>query len=80
VGKVAEIRPEIPLAFEQVQEQLRDGLRGERQTKAWNDWLGRQLREADVTYADNYRPVDPDGAPTLSPAGPAAAGQLAEHR
>ncbi|MDT7633978.1 MAG: peptidyl-prolyl cis-trans isomerase [Pseudonocardiales bacterium] len=80
VGKVAEIRPEIPLAFEQVQEQLRDGLRGERQTKAWNDWLGRQLREADVTYADNYRPVDPDGAPTLSPAGAAATGQLAEHR
>jgi peptidyl-prolyl cis-trans isomerase C len=80
VGRVVEVRPEVPLAFEQVQEQLRDELRGERQTAAWNDWLGQRLRDADLTYADRYRPADPTGVPALKPATEAVGGPLAEHR
>jgi peptidyl-prolyl cis-trans isomerase C len=80
VGKVVEIRPEVPLSFEQVQEELRNGLRGERQTKVWNDWLADRLREADLRYATTYEPADPDGLPS----GPADPGppsdQLAEPR
>jgi peptidyl-prolyl cis-trans isomerase C len=77
VGKVVEARPEVPLAFEQVQEQLRDQLRRDRQTKAWNDWLAQRLRDADLTYADKYRPADPNRAPALRSS---AGDQLAEHR
>jgi peptidyl-prolyl cis-trans isomerase C len=77
VGKVVEARPEVPLAFEQVQEQLRDQLRRDRQTKAWNDWLTQRLRDADLSYADKYRPADPNGAPVLSSG---AGDQVAAHR
>ena len=61
VGKVVEVRPEVPLAFAQVQEQLREQLRGERQTKAWNEWLAQRMRDADLRYADEYQPKDAMG-------------------
>jgi peptidyl-prolyl cis-trans isomerase C len=63
VGKVLDARPAVPVSFEQVQEELRTELRGERQTKTWNDWLGERLHDADITYAARYRPADPRGIP-----------------
>lgn len=63
VGKVLEERPAVPVTFEQAQEDIRNALRGERQTRAWNDWLGGRLHDADIAYAEQYRPADQRGVP-----------------
>jgi peptidyl-prolyl cis-trans isomerase C len=63
LGKVVEVRPESPLRFEIVQEQLRKELRDERELQTWSAWLAEQMDEADPQYADKYRPKDADAVP-----------------
>lgn len=67
VGQALEITPSTPLALEQVRDPLRTRLLEERRSVVWNDWLAGRIADADVRYADDYRPADPD-APA-SPAG-----------
>jgi peptidyl-prolyl cis-trans isomerase C len=71
VGQVLEVTPAVPLLLDQVHDQLRDSMRGQRREDAWNGWLGAELRSSHVRYADAYRPADPDEAvPTVERATP----------
>ncbi|MPY99132.1 MAG: parvulin peptidyl-prolyl isomerase [Actinophytocola sp.] len=64
VGRVEAIEPAVPADFEQVRDEFRTMLRTERAFAHWRSWLGQQIREADITYADRYRPADPDAPPS----------------
>lgn len=59
VGQVVEVRPGQPLKFEEVRQDLRRTLVIKREMQAWRDWVGSQLREVDVVYADEYQPANP---------------------
>lgn len=67
VGQVVQVQPATPVAFEQIQENLRDELRSAVQTRVWDDWFGEQVRQAHLQYADKYRPNDPYSVPYGSP-------------
>ncbi|SNR66052.1 peptidyl-prolyl cis-trans isomerase C [Haloechinothrix alba] len=64
VGYVVEVVDERELTFEEVREELRQALESERELAIWREWLGERIREADVDYADAYRPAEPDAPPT----------------
>lgn len=64
VGRVDAIKSAVPADFEQVREEFRSMLRTERAFAHWRSWLGQQIRDADITYADRYRPADPDAPPS----------------
>ncbi|MFJ8816603.1 peptidylprolyl isomerase [Amycolatopsis thermoflava] len=63
VGQVLGITPAQQLPFEQVRDQVREELRADRALAAWNDWLRAEIAGADVEYAEDYRPADPDAPP-----------------
>ncbi|MFR9805059.1 peptidyl-prolyl cis-trans isomerase [Pseudonocardia sp. RS010] len=73
VGQVTEIVPAKPLSFEQVHEDLRTTLASERALSTWQQFLTDRIADADIEYADAYRPADPDSPPVASgaSAGPA---------
>lgn len=64
VGKVVAALPPEPAVFEKVGEPLRQRLGLDRATAAWRDWLSGQITEADVAYADEYRPANPNALPS----------------
>lgn len=64
VGKVVGIEPAQQLPFGEVKKQLEAELNTKRKLDAWRSWLGHQIRAADVEYADDYRPANPDAPPT----------------
>jgi len=70
VGKVVGVVPGSPLTLNQVRTEFRASLDNERQLSAWRTWLSSQIKEADVRYADEYRPENPDAAPSTSPTAP----------
>lgn len=63
IGQVLEVQPKKPLKLEQVKNQLRETVRSERALAKWRKWQADQIRAADVEYADQYRPADPDAPP-----------------
>jgi peptidyl-prolyl cis-trans isomerase C len=63
VGFVERVLPPVPARFEEARSALKDVLLVEKATAAWRSWLGEQIRSADVEYADEYRPDDPDAPP-----------------
>lgn len=63
VGKVGKVTPATPLRFEQVRNALKTKLDNDAKLKAWNDFLAERIKEADVVYAPEYRPADPDAPP-----------------
>ncbi|HVV08326.1 peptidyl-prolyl cis-trans isomerase [Amycolatopsis sp.] len=63
VGKVVSVVPAVPAQFDAVQAQLKQQLIDEQAMNRWQDWLTQQIRAADVRYADDYRPQDPDAPP-----------------
>lgn len=67
VGIVASVIPEQPAEFAAVKATLRKQLEQEQGQRKWSDWLATAIREADVEYADAYRPGDPDAPPPLTP-------------
>jgi len=73
VGKVLRVIPARQQSFDKVQEDAIDVVRSERAMKAWRDWLAQELKAADVDYADNYLPENPD----QPPAEVAGAGEVA---
>ncbi|MQA12626.1 MAG: peptidylprolyl isomerase [Pseudonocardiaceae bacterium] len=77
VGQVLKLRPARALQFDQVKDQLRTTLASERAREVWRDWLARQIRGANVQYADGYRPAHPDAPPseTSVPTQPGVEGQ-----
>jgi len=74
VGRVGTILPAQPVVFEQVSERLRQQIRAEKASAAWRAWLTEQVEDADVRYADQYRPENPVAGPSRGgPAGPPGA-------
>jgi peptidyl-prolyl cis-trans isomerase C len=73
VGKVVSITPPVPAQFDAVQAQLKQQLTSEQTMARWQDWLTQQIRAADVRYADDYRPQDPDAPPPTEMGGQPAA-------
>lgn len=67
VGKVLEITPEKPLKFEDIKEEFRRQVTLERKLQVWSDWLAGRVEAADVEYADDYRPANPESPPSLVP-------------
>jgi peptidyl-prolyl cis-trans isomerase C len=63
VGQVLEVTQPVPLSLDQIRDQLRADLLDQRQSQAWNRWVSDQLNNADVKYAEAYRPADPTGTP-----------------
>ncbi|MCF7550723.1 peptidyl-prolyl cis-trans isomerase [Pseudonocardia sp. WMMC193] len=72
VGRVDGVTPFVPASLDQVAAGLKQALQVERTLAVWKDWLGARIQDADVEYADAYRPADPDAVPsTLTPTEPA---------
>lgn len=65
VGRVENINPAEEATFDEVADDLRAQLQNEQTLGAWRDWLAERIRAADVAYADQYRPDDPDAPPNL---------------
>lgn len=61
VGRVDDIVPPRQLTFAEAKDDLIRQLTAARLAAAWDPWLYRQLRKADVKYASAYRPKDPFG-------------------
>ncbi len=64
VGLVTAVTPGKKLSFADVKATLLTALTTQAQGKVWQEFLGGLLADADVTYADDYRPADPDGLPS----------------
>lgn len=63
VGLVEDVLPGEAAELDAVAGELREVLETERAVAAWRTWLGGAITDADVTYADDYRPADPDALP-----------------
>lgn len=70
VGRVTGIKAAVPAELTKVKDSLAKQLELEKATKLWRSWLSRRIREADVEYADEYRPADPDAAPPVGQSAP----------
>lgn len=67
VGVVTAVAAPQPAKYADVKAVLRKQLQQEQEVRTWSDWLAKVIREADVQYADAYRPADPDAPPPLTP-------------
>jgi peptidyl-prolyl cis-trans isomerase C len=67
VGVVSAVIPPQPARFADVKDTSRQQLKQEQEVRRWSDWLAKVIREADVHYADAYRPANPDAPPPLTP-------------
>ena len=75
VGVVTAVAPAQPAKFADVKDAMRQRLQQEQEVRTWSKWLGTAIREADIHYADRYRPSNPDAPPPLVPsAGPQTEG------
>lgn len=63
VGMVRKIVAGQASTYASVQDQVTDVVRSERGLASWRHWLSRQIKQADVEYADSYLPAHPDDAP-----------------
>jgi len=66
IGRVVEIIAEEKLDYDDIKDELPVKLTQERLAQAWSEWLEKELSDAQIKYADDYRPKDPDTAPTES--------------
>jgi peptidyl-prolyl cis-trans isomerase C len=64
VGQVVAVTPGQVAQFEAVAPQVRQLVDFDRRLAVWSEWLAGSIRDADVRYADEYLPADPDAAPT----------------
>lgn len=69
VGRVDRIKPPAPARFADVKATLRETLLGEQTLRRWRDWLGERIRAADVEYAPEFQPADPDAPPAVPGSG-----------
>lgn len=73
VGHVLEVVPARPLSYEEAAADLRTAVASERALEAWASWLRAQIQEADVQYAPEYQPADPDSPlPDSTPGAPSS--------
>ena len=77
VGKVVGVVPGRAVTLAKVRSQVVTNMRSERALDTWRSWLSKQVADADIQYADDYRPKDPKALPSMAglPSGAAGAGQ-----
>jgi hypothetical protein len=75
---VTEIQPRRPLALAEVHEQLRGKVTTQRKLDLWRSYVADHLRSADVTYAADYEPGNPDALPSMTDTGALQPGPAAE--
>lgn len=63
VGQVTQVVAARPVSYADVEDELVQRLTAEDRLEVWRDFLARELRDADVEYADRYLPDDPDAPP-----------------
>lgn len=63
IGRVESVVAHEPAAFEDVKAAVMLAELNQRKSKSWRTWITKQLKAADVEYADSYRPQDPYAAP-----------------
>lgn len=73
VGTVLRVTASVPAQLDAIRDRFRASLEVERSTAQWRDWISQRITDADVDYADDYRPADPEAAPDAAGA-PAAPG------
>ncbi|MGW0891151.1 peptidyl-prolyl cis-trans isomerase [Saccharopolyspora sp. NPDC002578] len=69
VGKVGEVRPSKPVAFEQVRDAIKGKLDNDAKLGVWDGFLTQRIKDADVTYAPEYLPANPDASPARAAQG-----------
>jgi peptidyl-prolyl cis-trans isomerase C len=67
VGQVLQVTAAVPLSFAQLKDQLKQQLDTQNKLDNWNTWIGEQIRTADVEYAPQFRPADPEAPPSNLP-------------
>jgi peptidyl-prolyl cis-trans isomerase C len=75
VGLVERALPARPAAYAKIADELRTTLVAERSFEVWTAWLRDVLADADVEYADDFRPDDPDEVPDMGAPTEMAPGQ-----
>jgi peptidyl-prolyl cis-trans isomerase C len=71
VGAVGAVTPAAPADPVAVKEPLRVQLLAERRNDVWRGFLSEALANADIRYAEDYRPADPGALPPApAPVGP----------
>lgn len=65
VGFVKDVHPAVAADLQKIGEEFRQRLKVEKSRDKWRAWLSKQIRAADVEYADQYRPANPDAAPPI---------------
>lgn len=63
VGVVRQVLPKQPATYGAVAETLKAQLQSEEALSLWRGFLEDELADADVEYAEKYRPADPDALP-----------------
>lgn len=63
VGQVTSVVPATQAAEADGLAAMRSLLGDEAKAERWSSWLRDRIREADLEYADRYRPADPDALP-----------------
>lgn len=64
VGRVTAVEASEPTSYDRVKDALKARLSYEAKLKAWNAFLTDQVKAADLVYADDYQPADPDQLPS----------------
>lgn len=67
VGQVVEIISSKQLSFDEVKKRLEQQMNTKRKLEAWRSWLAVQIKNAEIEYADSYRPDNPDAPPKGTP-------------
>ncbi|GAA5110008.1 peptidyl-prolyl cis-trans isomerase [Haloechinothrix salitolerans] len=65
VGRVAAIKKAETPEFTAIHDQLREALDLEKAVSTWRSWLIDRVLDAEIRYADAYRPSDPDSMPDV---------------
>jgi peptidyl-prolyl cis-trans isomerase C len=68
VGIVTDVVPGKQATFAEVKDSFRAQLQQEQELQIWTKWLAKVIKDANVHYADAYRPEDPDAPPPLTQA------------
>ncbi|KRB76090.1 hypothetical protein ASE01_13750 [Nocardioides sp. Root190] len=68
VGKVERALPARAAVYAELRDALRETVLAEKSLEKWRGWLSEVIKGHDVTYADGFRPKDPDAVPDIDQA------------
>lgn len=63
VGQVTKITKSRPVAYKDIADDIAAKMHGDRQLVLWTSFMKQKIDEADIEYADEYQPANPDVVP-----------------